>query len=118
MARRLKTAIRAANGVLGEKGIETISERVTPHSLRRTYASLRAASGDDPVYIAAQLGHADPRFTLTAYTKAVKRRAKLSGAYLAEYEKAIAWAALPTTEWALTGTGSHIGAPQTPKVLS
>jgi hypothetical protein len=34
--------------------------------LRRTYASLRAACGDDPVYIAQQLGHMDPRFTLSA----------------------------------------------------
>lgn len=106
VARRLKTAIRAANCRLEELGIEPISERVTPHSLRRTYASLRAASGDDPVYIAEQLGHTDPRFTLTVYTKAVKRRAKLSGAYLAEYEKALAWAALPTADWALKGTSA------------
>lgn len=105
VARRLKTAIKAANRRLGKLGIEEISERVTPHSLRRTFASLRAASGDDPVYIAEQLGHTDPRFTLTAYTKAVKRRAKLHGAYLAEYERAIAWAALPgTAEQALMGT--------------
>lgn len=104
VARRLKTAIKQANVRLGELGIEPISERVTPHALRRTYASLRAACGDDPVYIADQLGHTDPRFTLTAYTKAVKRRAKLSGAYLGEYERALAWAALPGTEWALTGT--------------
>jgi integrase len=59
--------------------------------LTRTFASLRAASNDDPVYIAEQLGHSDPRFTLTVYTKAVKRRAKLSAAYLAEYERALAW---------------------------
>jgi integrase len=98
VARRLKTAIAHANERLSELGIERSSDRVTPHSLRRTYASLRAASGDDPVYIAAQLGHTDPRFTLTVYTKAVKRRAKLSGAYLAEYERALAWAALPTAE--------------------
>ncbi len=51
--------------------------------------------GDDPVYIADQLGHTDPRFTLKIYTKAVKRRAKLSGAYLVEYERALG-AALPT----------------------
>ena len=112
VARRLKTAIRGANRRLAELGIEEISERVTPHSLRRTYASLRAAAGDDPVYIAEQLGHTDPRFTLTAYTKAVKRRAKLSGAYLAEYERALDWAALPTAEQALTGTGARAGRPR------
>ena len=48
VARRLKTAIKAANRRLAELGIEPISERVTPHSLRRTFASLRAAAGDDP----------------------------------------------------------------------
>jgi integrase len=106
VARRLKTAIAGANRRLDERGIELISERVTPHSLRRTFASLRAASGDDPVYIAEQLGHTDPRSTLTVYTKAVKRRAKLSGAYLAEYERALAWAALPTADWAATGSES------------
>jgi integrase len=65
---------------------------------------VRAACGDDPVYIAEQLGHTDPRVTLTVYTRAVKRRAKLSGVYLAEYENALSWAALPTAERALTGT--------------
>jgi hypothetical protein len=64
----------------------------------RLSGTTRAASGDDPVYMADQLGHTDPRFTLSVYTKAVKRRAKLSAAYLAEYEKALAWAALPTAE--------------------
>jgi integrase len=59
VARRLKTAIRGANRKLAELGIESISERVTTHSLRRTYASIRAASGDDPVYIAEQLGRTD-----------------------------------------------------------
>ncbi len=103
VARRLKTAIKGANRRLERLGVEPISERVTPHSLRRTFASLRAAAGDDPVYIAEQLGHTDPRFTLQVYTKAVKRRAKLSGEYLAEYERALAWAALPTTERAEKG---------------
>jgi integrase len=38
--------------------------------LRRTYASLRAALRDDPVYIAEQLGHQDPAFTFRVYQKA------------------------------------------------
>lgn len=93
-----------ANEKLEKLDIEPISDRVTPRSLRRTFASIRAASGDDPVYIAEQLGHTDPRFTLTAYTNAVKRRAKLSGAYLAECKRALAWAAVATAEWAATGS--------------
>jgi hypothetical protein len=35
---------------------------------------------------------------VTVCTKAAKRRSKLSGAYLAEFDKALAWAALPTNE--------------------
>jgi hypothetical protein len=54
-----------------------------------------------------KLGHKDARLTLSVYTKAVERRAKLHGAYLAEFERALAWAALPTTATALTGTGAH-----------
>jgi integrase len=111
VARRLKTAIKAANRKLDELGIESISERVTPHSLRRTYASMRAACGDDPVYIAEQAGHTDIRVTTRYYTKAVKRRAKLSGAYLAEYERALAWATL-AGEKALNGHQDRFGADQ------
>ena len=94
---RLKTVIRRANRKLAELEIEPISERVSPHSLRRTYASIRAAAGDHPVYIAEQLGHTDPGFTFRVYQRAVKRRDRLSGAYLAEFDHAL--------EWALMGTG-------------
>ena len=80
---------------------------MTPHSLRRAYASLRAASGDDPTYIAEQLGHTDARFTLAVYTKAVKRRAKLSGPYLAEFDCALEWAELPKDELAERPTGKR-----------
>ena len=89
---RIKSAIKVANGELGEVGIEPISERVTPHSLRRTYASLRAASGDDPVYIAEQLGHGDPNFSVRVYAKAVKRRDRLEGKYLEAFDRALSWA--------------------------
>jgi integrase len=94
VGRRLKTSIRRANVTLEARGIEPISERVTPHSLRRTYASLRAACGDDPVYIAEQLGHEDPTFTIRVYAKAAKRRERLSGEYLATFDRALEWAAM------------------------
>ncbi len=68
--------------------------RVTPHSLRRTYASLRAALRDDPVYIAEQLGHEDARFTFRVYQRAAKRRERLLGAHLAAFDLAREWAAV------------------------
>jgi hypothetical protein len=42
------------------------------------------------------------RVTTRYYTKAVKRRAKLSGEYLAEFDRVLAWAALPGSEKAET----------------
>lgn len=38
------------------------------HSLRRTYAALRAELGEHPAITAAQMGHRDPRMTLRIYT--------------------------------------------------
>jgi integrase len=92
VGRRLKTAIKRANKVLAKTDIEPISERVSPHSLRRTYISLRAALHDDPVTIAEQVGHEDPSFTLRVYAKATKRRERLSGAYLEAFDRALEWA--------------------------
>ena len=89
VGRRLKTAIRRANRTLAAAGIEPISERVSPHSLRRTYASSRAACGDDPVYIAEQLGHEDPTFTIRAYAKAAKRRERLPDEYRRPFDEAL-----------------------------
>jgi integrase len=98
IAAQLKTAITRANERPDRLGIEPISERVTPHSLRRTCASLRAACGDDPVYIAEQLGHADMNLTFRIYQRAVKRRAKLSGNHLAEFDRALEWAQIGAFE--------------------
>ena len=95
MALELRCAYRA----------EPISERVTPDSLRRTYASIRAAAGDHPIYIAEQLGHEDPGFTFRVYQRAAKRRDRLSGNYLAAYDRAIDWAAM--------GSGTTFDAPST-----
>jgi hypothetical protein len=91
---RIKAVIKAANLRLDELGIEPISDRVSPHSLRRTYASLRAACRDDPVMIAEQGGWEDPTFALRVYGKAVKRREKLEGTYLEAFDRALDWAAM------------------------
>jgi integrase len=96
--RRLKTCIKRANKRLKKLGIEEISLKVTPHSLRRTYASVRAVLKDDMRYTSDQLGHKDVRFTMNVYTKATKRPAKLKGVYLEEFKRTVAWAMLPTTD--------------------
>jgi integrase len=94
VGRRLKSAIVKANVELDRLGIAAISERVSPHSLRRTYASLRFACGDDPVYVAEQGGWADPIFPMKVYARAVRRRDRLSGEHLKAFDAALDWAAM------------------------
>ena len=94
--RRLKGAIRRANEALAEAGIEPISERVSPHSLRRTYASIRFALGDDIVRVSEQLGHSDPSFSMRIYAKAIRRRERLPASHLAAFDAALEWARIGT----------------------
>jgi integrase len=88
---RFAEVITKANAALRESGVATI-EHITPHGLRRTYASVRAACGDDPVYIAEQGGWTDIRFVFSVYQKATKRRDKLSARYLVAFDAALSWA--------------------------
>jgi integrase len=92
----LRAAIEAANAELEKDGIAAIGS-VTFHSLRRTYASLRCACGDDVAYASRQIGHEDARFTLRVYTGATKRRERLSGPHLRAYDRAIEWARMGTS---------------------
>lgn len=98
----LATAVEAADAKLEALGISPIG-RVTFHSLRRSYASLRCACGDDVRYTADQLGHEDPRFTLRVYAQATKRRDRLTGPHLKAYDRAL--------EWAQMGTNSGLTVP-------
>jgi integrase len=95
--RMLDTAVADANVQLAEKGIEPIS-KIGLHALRRTYASLHCALGDDVAYTAAQLGHVDATFTLNTYTNAVRRRQKLTEQERAEFDRAVEWARMGTTD--------------------
>lgn len=107
--RRLKTAIRRANARLAELGLRPMDEAATPHSLRRLYASLRFALGDDPVYVAAQLGHTEPGFSMKVYASAVRRRERLIGAALREFDAALDWAAM--------GSGGRIETDDEPNAI-
>lgn len=48
-------------------------ERCGPHALRHSNASLRIAAGQDIVYVADQLGHANPNITLRVYAHLIRR---------------------------------------------
>lgn len=80
-------------GLRQDLGIASIDAAASPHSLRRLYASLRFALRDDPVYVAEQLGHTDPTFSIKVYARAVRRRERLYGIALCEFDKALDWAA-------------------------
>jgi integrase len=72
--RILSRAVEHANKQLAKKKAEPLPAGLTPHSLRRTFASILFAMGEAPPYVIAQLGHADPTVTLRFYAKVMDRR--------------------------------------------
>lgn len=48
--------------------------KITPHSLRRTWAMLAAQAGRDPHWISDQIGHVSAAFTLQVYQQTRHRR--------------------------------------------
>jgi integrase len=86
--RILHPSVRAANTLLAGSGIDPIMGAQL-HGLRRTFASLRLALGEDSVYVCQQLGHTDPTFTMRVYARVIRRREKLSGAALLAYDEAM-----------------------------
>lgn len=79
--RVLYPAIERANEVLAKEGRAPIPDGVTFHSLRRTYAALRAELGEHPAITAAQIGHTTARMTLDVYTDVtgVRPRTRMAG---------------------------------------
>jgi integrase len=47
---------------------------VTPHALRRTFASLCFFAGRDPAWVMGQMGHKDARLTLAVYAQTMQRQ--------------------------------------------
>lgn len=92
----LRTAVKRASVELAKSGIDPIDPKLTPHALRRFFASLRFAAGEDVTYVVEQGGWRDPAFAIRVYSRAIKRRLRLTGAYLAEYDAAIEWARMGT----------------------
>lgn len=72
--RILAKAIEHANAALLEAGQEPVPERLTPHSLRRTFASVLFAVGETPPRVMSEMGHSDPQMTLGVYAREMDRR--------------------------------------------
>jgi integrase len=66
--------VERANRALEAEGLAAIPDGLTPHSLRRTFASLLYLRGENPVYVMDQLGHSDPKLALRIYAKVVARQ--------------------------------------------
>jgi integrase len=69
-----KGVIERANEKRAVEGRLLIPEGVTPHTLRRTFASLCFFAGRDARFVMAHLGHADAGLTLQVYAQCMERR--------------------------------------------
>ncbi|MEA2395853.1 MAG: integrase [Solirubrobacteraceae bacterium] len=71
--RILLPAIDNANERLAKVDVEPLPERLTPHSLRRTFASVSYALGADPGLVMDEMGHTDPGLALRIYRQSMHR---------------------------------------------
>lgn len=71
--RILARAVEQANANRAERGMAPLPP-ITPHSLRRTWATFCAMVGRDPKWVAAQIGHVNPKFTFSVYQQVATRR--------------------------------------------
>jgi integrase len=69
--RVLVSAIEKANEALRRAGKTEIAGDLTPHGLRRTFASILVALGRDPAVVMRQMGHTTPAMTLGVYAAAM-----------------------------------------------
>jgi integrase len=63
-------AVKLANGNLTGRGLPPLPDRLTPHSLRRTFASVLYALGENPPVVMAEMGHTSPALALRIYAQA------------------------------------------------
>jgi integrase len=71
--RVLKVTVNRANRNLIKRKLAPLPERITPHSLRRTFASVLYALGEDPGVIMDEMGHTDPALALRVYRQSMRR---------------------------------------------
>jgi integrase len=71
--RVLAPAMALADQRLAQIGQPPLPTGLTPHSLRRTFASLLYAIGSTPPVVMAEMGHTDPKLALAIYAQAMSR---------------------------------------------
>lgn len=100
--RILGVAHRRADDMLEAAGLSPLPERLTQHSLRHTYISLRVAIGDDIATIAQDAGHADMSTTFRIYTHVMRADEEAKGR-LSALCLGSDWAETP--DWLLPDSG-------------
>jgi integrase len=66
-------SVERANENLMASGRNPLPGGITPHSLRRTFISLLLATGEEVPYVMRQVGHSDPKVTLSIYAQVMYR---------------------------------------------
>ena len=75
--RVLLRAVERANECIAEHGgCDPLPEGLSPHALRRSFASWLIGEGEDPAYVMDQMGHTDPQMTLAIHAKALKSKSR------------------------------------------
>ncbi len=72
-SRVLRAAVKLADERLDAEGLAPLPEKLTPHSLRRTFCSLLYALGEDPGVVMDEMGHTNPALALRVYRQAMRR---------------------------------------------
>ncbi|HZI90918.1 MAG TPA: site-specific integrase [Thermoleophilaceae bacterium] len=88
----LRAAERANERIVDRGGGSPLPDGLSPHALRRSFASWLIAEGEDPAYVMQQLGHTDPKMTLGLYAKAL--RSKRRRPHARRHEDGSDWARL------------------------
>lgn len=70
----MRAVHRANERIAQEGGCEPLPDPLSPHALRRTFASWLVAEGEDAAYVMGELGHTDPTMTLALYARALKSK--------------------------------------------
>jgi integrase len=70
--RVLSKSVEQANKRLAEAG-EVPVPTLTPHGLRRSFASLLYGIGEPPTVVMQEMGHTDPALALSIYAHAMRR---------------------------------------------
>ena len=66
--------MKRANEKREKAGRMLLPAKVTPHTLRRTWAMLALTAGRDARWVMAQMGHEDARLTLQVYAQVIQRQ--------------------------------------------